>query len=115
LTAFENYTFFCKIRGLAVENINFKELMYKMGLAGRESDELRNYSSGMLQRMKYVCALLHEPHILLVDEPTSSLDEEGCQIVFNIMEEQKKDKILILATNDKEEAKFGDSAIELAA
>lgn len=115
LTALENYSFFCKIRGLPVDLVNFKELMSKMGLAGRESDELRNYSSGMLQRMKYVCALLHDPQILFVDEPTSNLDEDGSNIVFNIMEEHKKDKILILATNNKNEVKFGDSTIELAA
>ncbi len=113
LTALENYSFFCRIRGLPANIPHFKKLMSRFGLAGRETDELRNYSSGMLQRMKYVCALLHEPEILLVDEPTSNLDEAGSQIVFEIMEQQKQNKILILATNNKDEVKFGDSTIEL--
>ncbi|MCH8128078.1 ABC transporter ATP-binding protein [candidate division KSB1 bacterium] len=113
LTALENYSFFRRIRGLPANIPHFKKLMSRVGLAGREADELRNYSSGMLQRMKYVCALLHEPEILLVDEPTSNLDEAGSQIVFEIMEQQKKNKILILATNNKDEVKFGDSTIEL--
>ena len=65
--------------------------------------------------MKYVCALLHQPEILLLDEPTSNLDEAGSQIAFRIIEEQKKDGILILATNKNEEVRFGDSQINLAA
>ncbi len=115
LTAMENYSFFCRIRGMPFDQRRFKDLMDKLGLSGRELDELRNYSSGMQQRMKYVCALLHQPEILLLDEPTSNLDEAGSQIAFRIIEEQKKDGILILATNKNEEVKFGDSQINLAA
>ena len=115
LTALENYSFFAKIRGLSIDISYFKVLMKKMGLAGRELDELRTYSSGMLQRMKYVCALLHQPEILVLDEPTSNLDEKGCDIVYQIMQDQKKEKILILATNEPGEIKFGDKKVQLAA
>lgn len=114
LTAFENYAFFRKIRGLNVDNGYFKILMKKFGLAGREFDELRTYSSGMLQRMKYVCALLHNPPILILDEPVSNLDEFGERIIYDVMEEQKRSKILIFATNNPEEIKFGDQKIRLA-
>lgn len=115
LTAFENYAFFTKIRGLNVDGSRFKSLMKRVGLAGRELDELRTYSSGMLQRMKYVCALLHEPEILILDEPTSNLDESGAGIIYQLMEEQKRIKILILATNEPGEIKFGDKQVQLAA
>ena len=115
LTALENYSFFAKIRGLSINISYFKALMKRMGLAGRELDELRTYSSGMLQRMKYVCALLHQPEILVLDEPTSNLDEKGCSIVHQIMQEQKKEKILILATNEPGEIKFGDKKVQLTA
>jgi heme exporter protein A len=115
LTALENYSFFAKIRGLSIDISYFKVLMKKMGLAGRELDELRTYSSGMLQRMKYVCALLHQPEILVLDEPTSNLDEKGCDIVYQIMQDQKKEKVLILATNEPGEIKFGDKKVQLAA
>ena len=83
LTAFENYTFFAKIRGLNVDVSRFKSLMKRVGLAGRELDELRACSSGMLQRMKYVCALLHQPEILILDEPTSNLDESELTLFIN--------------------------------
>jgi heme exporter protein A len=115
LTALENYAFFSRIRGLTV-NINyFKELMNQFGLKGREMDELRTYSSGMLQRAKYVMALIHQPEILILDEPTSNLDEEGVRIVYELIKKQMKDKILILATNEPEEFKFGDKQICLSA
>jgi heme exporter protein A len=78
-------------------------------------DELRTYSSGMLQRAKYVMALIHQPEILILDEPTSNLDEEGVRIVYELIKKQMKDKILILATNEPEEFKFGDKQISLSA
>ncbi len=113
LSAFENYKFFAKIRGLTNDLQYFKFLMKRMGLAGRELDELNTYSSGMLQRAKYVMALIHQPPILILDEPTANLDDNGAAIVYKIMEEQKKDKILILATNEPEEFKFGEQKISL--
>ncbi len=115
LTALENYHFFARIRGLPVDVPRFRTLMQRLGLKGRELDELHTYSSGMLQRVKYVMALIHQPHILILDEPTSNLDSEGVEIVYRIMEEQKKDKILILATNEPEETRFGEYRVSLTA
>lgn len=113
LTAFENYTFFSRIRGRAVDNQEFKSLMERLGLRGRELDEIRTYSSGMMQRLKYVMAMMHNPEILLVDEPTANLDENGSEIIHELMESQKKKKILILATNEPEELKFGEEKVIL--
>jgi heme exporter protein A len=114
LTALENYTFFARIRGLPVDVPLFRRWMERLGLKGREMDELRTYSSGMLQRVKYVMALFHQPEILILDEPTSNLDEEGTATVYDIMQEQKKEKILILATNEPQEIRFGDREVHLA-
>jgi heme exporter protein A len=113
LTAYENYSFFTRIRGLAVDSTQLKKLMDRMGLKGRELDELRTFSSGMLQRMKYVIALLHQPEFLILDEPTANLDEGGSALVYQIMEEQKKNRILIYATNEPAEVKFGETEIAL--
>lgn len=113
LTAAENATFFSRIRGLPFDDDRFKSQMDRMGLAGREHEELRGYSSGMLQRAKYVCAMMNQPEILFLDEPTSNLDDRGRDSVFRIMEEQKKDKILVLATNNNDEVHFGDRQVVL--
>ncbi|GAB4328060.1 MAG: heme ABC exporter ATP-binding protein CcmA [Calditrichia bacterium] len=114
LTAWENYEFFSKVRGLKADKQQFRQLMARVGLKGRELDELQTYSSGMLQRAKYVMALIHQPPVLLLDEPTSNLDEEGAQVVYEIMREQKERGILILATNEPGEIKFGDTEIRIA-
>ncbi len=113
LSAFENYTFFARIRSLPVDMKYFRQLMAQLGLKGREFDELRTFSSGMLQRMKYVMAIMHKPRILILDEPTANLDEAGSEIVYGIMEVQKKENILILATNEPEEVKFGEKKLVL--
>jgi len=113
LSALENYTFFARIRGLTVDIQHFKQLMVRLGLQGREFDELRTYSSGMLQRMKYVVAIMHQPRILILDEPTANLDEDGSEIIYGIMEDQKKENILIIATNEPEEVKFGEETVVL--
>ena len=114
LTAFENYRFFARIRGLPVDVNHFKLLMEQVGLKGRELDELKTYSSGMLQRAKYVMALLHQPPILILDEPTSNLDEAGVAMVYELIEAQRRNNILIMATNEPSEIKFGDQRLDLA-
>ena len=67
----------------------------------------------MKQRLKYAFALIHRPRILLLDEPTSNLDDEGISTIYQIMEEQKKTGILIVATNDKEDITKCEHVIDL--
>jgi heme exporter protein A len=113
LTALENFNFFSRIRSIQPDISVFKEMMENLGLRGREMDEVKTYSSGMMQRLKYVMALIHNPEILILDEPTANLDEEGIANVYEIMEKQKKSKILILATNEHEEIRFGEIQLRL--
>jgi heme exporter protein A len=113
LTALENLRFFSKMKRITnQENIIF-DLLDKMNLAGQESELVKNFSSGMKQRLKYVFALLDSPEILLLDEPTSNLDKEGINTVYNIMEQQKSNGILVIATNDEADLKFGDEQIAI--
>jgi len=114
LTAMENLKFFSKMKRISNDEFIILELLEKMNLSGHESDLVKNYSSGMKQRLKYVFALLGSPEILLVDEPTSNLDKEGINTVYNIMEKQKSEGILIIATNDEADLKYGDLQIAIA-
>ncbi len=113
LTAWENLDFFARMRG--TENISGKvnSLMARLGLEGREDDTVKTYSSGMKQRLKYVFALLGSPKILFVDEPRSNLDEKGIERITEILSEFKKDRILILATNDKEDLQLADQIVSI--
>ncbi|MGB5105274.1 MAG: ABC transporter ATP-binding protein [Candidatus Zixiibacteriota bacterium] len=113
LTAYENMQFFAKLAEAPMPRTEQDRLLDLMGLAGRGDDMVGAYSSGMKQRLKYAVALLAKPDILLLDEPTSNLDDEGKAIVVEIMERQKQDKILIIATNEHEDLGRVASIVEL--
>ncbi len=89
-------------------------LLDRFGLAARQHDLVRGYSSGMKQRLKYAFALLHAPGVLLLDEPTSNLDAEGIEVVRQVVREQQKTGVLILATNDEDEAAWCSRRFQVA-
>jgi heme exporter protein A len=110
----ENLTVFSRIRNLPDwANEEAESLLKKFGIYDRRNDEVRTYSSGMKQRLKYATALLHHPEILVLDEPTANLDEEGIEAVRETMRVQKQNGILIIATNDKEDLEFADHCVDL--
>ena len=113
LTARENLQFLGKLKRVDKLDEKIKSLMERFRLAGREDDDVKTYSSGMKQRLKYVFALLSDPQVLFVDEPRSNLDEEGIHTVYQVLQEQKKNKILVIATNDQEDIKFADRVVKI--
>jgi heme exporter protein A len=113
-TALENLQILSSIRTAARQNDErIKELLMLVGLWNRRDDVVGTYSSGMKQRLKYAFALLHNPAVLILDEPTSNLDTEGIDVITQIIQEQKKANILIIATNDKEEAHWCEQQIQI--
>lgn len=109
LTAAENINFFTRVSGLKSPDI--ESAMTKFGLEGRENDLVGSYSSGMKQRLKYILALLKNPPLLLLDEPTANLDEQGRALVDDII--NNHEGITIIATNEKNELKYADKTIKL--
>jgi heme exporter protein A len=104
-TALENLQLLSRIRATTQQNeVRMKELLILVNLWQRRDDLVGTFSSGMKQRLKYAFALLHNPNVLILDEPTSNLDEEGIEFVQDIVKQQKEEGVLIVATNDKEEA-----------
>ncbi len=103
LSAEENLKFFSTVSGLNITGKEIEALLERVGLGGRGLDYVGGYSSGMKQRLKYATALLKKPGFLFLDEPTSNLDDQGKEIVFDIIEEYKPQSIVIIATNEKEE------------
>lgn len=92
---------------------NHSGVLERVGLKDRCNDLLRIYSSGMKQRLKLAFAVLHDPQILILDEPTSNLDKEGIRIVSDIAEDQKKNRILLIATNDDYEKSLCSTEINI--
>ncbi len=112
-SSFENLQLISKIRGLKISEEKIKDVLNFVDLFDRRNDLVRTYSSGMKQRLKYASAILHSPFVLLLDEPTSNLDLDGKEIVEKVVDEYRKDKILIVATNESQDFKFGDQIINL--
>lgn len=110
-SGYENLKIISDIRGSGHGNI--ENVLKRVGLFNRRNDLLKIYSSGMKQRLKIAFAILHEPQILLLDEPTSNLDLEGISVVDDIANEYKKDRILIIATNDAHERSLCDREISI--
>jgi heme exporter protein A len=113
LTALENLRFFAEVRGLRPGADELERLLDEVGLGGRGDDLLAAYSSGMAQRLRYAYALLHRPPVLLLDEPTVTLDERGAAVVERIVQAQRARGIAVIATNDPRELRYGDYVLHL--
>lgn len=111
LTARENLHFFLSLLGRQTEKVT--EVLSRVGLGGREDEEVAVFSLGMRQRLKYALAFLLEPKFLLLDEPTANLDEPGIRIVADLLAGQKKRGLAIVATNNPNEYAWGDKKLEL--
>lgn len=89
-TGYENIEILAKIRGLRNYKEKINQILELVNLYSRRNDLVRGYSSGMKQRLKYACALLHEPTVLILDEPTSNLDSEGVEDGMGVGRKTKK-------------------------
>jgi len=114
LTALENMEFFCRVRGMSYDRKHCLNIMARVGLTEHAHKMFRNYSSGMKQRLKLVQALLHEPPLLLLDEPGCNLDSKGMKIVEEITLEQRRSGITVIASNEKREVDYADRVINLS-
>jgi heme exporter protein A len=114
LTALENLKFFCKVRGIHHDRKNSLRLMERVGLTDNVSKLCRHYSSGMKQRLKIAQALIHNPPLLLLDEPGCNLDSKGMEIVEAVISEQRRLGMTVIASNEKREVDYGDRIINLS-
>ncbi len=115
MSAIENLRFFAQVRGLGAGPELAKSLLDRFGLGGRGRDLVGAYSSGMKQRLKYAFALMHDPPLLLLDEPTANLDERGIALVHDTIAQARLSKCIVIATNEPEEVRLGDVIIQLGA
>ena len=114
LTALENMEFFSRVRGLSYDRKRCLETMDGVGLTEHSRKICRNYSSGMKQRLKLAQALLHNPPLLLLDEPGCNLDSRGIEVVEEITRKQRQKGMTVIASNEKRELDYADRVINLS-
>jgi ABC-2 type transport system ATP-binding protein len=107
LTALENLTFHGAYFGMGRRERRALavELLDRLGLAGREDEKVDQYSGGMAQRLMICRALMHEPRLLILDEPTTGLDPQSRLFLWDAMQDLRSRGVtLILTTHDMVEA-----------
>jgi heme exporter protein A len=112
-TATENLVFAAEARGLGTPARAAAAALDRMGLTTRAADRVAAFSSGMKQRLRLAFALLHEPPILMLDEPGSHMDETGRQAVHDVVARHAERGLVLLATNDPEEIQLAARRLEL--
>jgi ABC-2 type transport system ATP-binding protein len=107
LTAEENLRFFGNLYGISRERLDNRvgTLLDLAGLSARGAGPVGEFSGGMKRRLNLVCALVHEPALLLLDEPTAGVDPQSRERIYDALNALAKDGLaLLLTTHYLEEA-----------
>jgi len=113
-TARENLAFLARARRLQDSRDRIARALELVSLTPRADDLVSTYSSGMKQRVKYAAAVLAAPSLLLLDEPSSNLDEAGIAMVDAVTAHQRATGgLLVVATNMASEASRCDDILRI--
>jgi ABC-type multidrug transport system ATPase subunit len=101
LSAEKNLEVFARISGLSISKKRVHEIIEFVGLKGREKDKLRSYSHGMKQRLGIAQTLIHDPELIILDEPTTGLDPQGIIDIRNLILQLKneRNKTILLSSH----------------
>ena len=94
MTAAQNLNLVCKIKDVSKEKVN--EKLDIVGLLDRKDDKFKTFSLGMKQRLAIASALLNDPEILILDEPTNGLDPQGIHQIREIIKKIASEGTTIL-------------------
>src|SRR5699024_10078582 len=94
LSAYENMKFFGKIYGLSGENLEEKIQgnLKLVGLEDRQKDAVETYSGGMKRRINIAVALMHDPEIMIMDEPTVGIDPQSRNYILDMVRNLNREK-----------------------
>jgi heme exporter protein A len=101
LSPLENLKFFCRLYGVSDSEERLLDLLKRVDLAQRAREPVRAFSRGLQQRVGIARALLHDPSLILLDEPYTGLDAKAAQKLNDILDEAARSgKTIILTTHD---------------
>jgi heme exporter protein A len=101
MTAAENLAFFARLYRLEDREGRVAEALRKVGLYARQRDPVGTFSRGMVQRLTIARATLHEPDVLLLDEPYTGLDQEASHLLDELLrEETARGRTILMITHD---------------
>lgn len=98
ITAKQQLEFYGDIHRLPkkIRDTRMDFILGEVGLIDRKHDKINTFSSGMKRRLHIACALLHEPQVILMDEPTVGIDPQSRQAIFDLIQRLKDKQCTIL-------------------
>ena len=100
LTAVENLDLYGRLYRVPERRERVGMLLERFGLWDARNDRTSSYSRGMLQRLALSRALLHDPDLLVLDEPFTALDEDGAELLDRLLAELVGTRTVLLSTHD---------------
>jgi heme ABC exporter ATP-binding subunit CcmA len=115
LTVVENLLFFARLYAVEKARERVQELVERLGLEKRGRERVGSLSRGQVQRLAWARALVHDPHLLLLDEPDTGLDQEGQHLINDLLAEHRaRGGSVIFTTHQLEQAlALSDSIVML--
>jgi heme exporter protein A len=102
LTAVENLDLYGRLYRVAERRERIGMLLERFGLWEARNERAGDYSRGMLQRLALCRTLLHEPELLILDEPGNALDAEGAELLERELDELRRERTLLVASHAPE-------------
>ena len=104
LTAEENLRFYGMMYSVPEPERRIEQLLEQVGLADRRRDRVRTFSRGMLQRLAIARALIHDPPVVLLDEPFTGLDQKAADAFHALLQEfVGQERTIVMTTHQLEE------------
>jgi heme exporter protein A len=100
LTGLENLDLFGRLYRIPERRERIGMVLERFGLWQARNERVEAYSRGMTQRLALCRALLHEPHLLVLDEPYTGVDEQGTDVLDRELEELAGTRTLVVSTHD---------------
>ena len=103
LSGIENVLFALRAKGKPILKHELDELFNYFRLSEAQSKRVKAYSSGMIQRLRFIQAFASQPKFLFLDEPTTTLDDDGKTLFWNKLQEFISQTIVVIASNDHDD------------